>query len=122
MFTDGWSARVGFDGHSNGIVYAYLPGSVKWGTTLGTFRLALGSWVSVVEEVKLNTVGNADGYVKVWVDGELKVDRQGLVFRMTDSLKIDGIYFDTFYGGQTAVFAAPQDTTIDFAEIAVHAQ
>ena len=118
---DGWSARIGFDERGNGTVYAYLPTSVSWGTVIGTVPLARGRWTSVVEEVRLNTVGQADGQIKVWADGRLVVDRQGLVFRTTDSLKIDGLYFDTFYGGQTPRFAAPQDTVIEFAEFAVYA-
>ncbi len=119
--TDGWSARIGFDEHGNGSVYAYLPDSVSWGTVIGSVPLARGRWTSVVEEVRLNTVGRADGQIKVWADGQLVVDRQGLVFRTADALKIDGLYFDTFYGGQGPKFAAPQDTVIEFAEIAVYA-
>ncbi len=119
---DGWSTRVGFDERANGSLYAYLPGSVKWGTSIGKFSLARGDWTSVVQEVKLNAAGRADGYIKVWADGKLVVDRQGLVFRSSQALRIDGIYFDTFYGGQSVKFAAPQDTAIEFADIAVHAR
>lgn len=118
---DGWSARIGFDEHGNASVYAYLPDSVSWGTVVGTFPLAPGHWTAVVEEVRLNTVGQADGHIRLWAGGKLVIDRQGLVFRSTDALKIDGLYFDTFFGGQGPKYAAPQDTSIEFAEFAVYA-
>lgn len=117
---DGWSTRIGFDEHANVTVYAYLPSSQLWGTVIGKIALQPGKWATVSQEVKLNAVGQADGHIKVWVDGQLQIDQEGLLFRTTSALAIDGLYFDTFYGGQTPKFAAPRNTTFEFAEITVH--
>ncbi len=118
---DGWSARIGFDETASGVVYAYLPTSVDWGTHIGKIPLVPGRWMRVVQELRLNSLGRADGSIKVWVDDQLVIDRQGLAIRYTNVLKIDGIYFDTFFGGQSAEYAAPHDTVIKYAEFALWA-
>lgn len=114
---DGWSARLGFDVTGSGVVYAYLPTSKEWGTPIGKIPLLRGEWVAIVQEIVLNTPGHPDGSIRVWANGQLVVEQTDLIFRHTAALKIDGIYFDTFYGGQSADYAAPQDTAFQFAEL-----
>ncbi|RVT53676.1 polysaccharide lyase [Rubrivivax albus] len=118
---DGYSARYMWTGNFAASVYAYLPTSVTYGTPIGSRQIPLrrGEWVHLVQEVKLNSIGAADGYIKVWSDGQLVVDQQGMTFRTSDQLKTDRIYFDVFYGGNDDSWAAPKDTTIEFAEFSV---
>ena len=119
---DGFSARHVWGPKLHGSVYAYLPTSVVWGTLLGGAGIPFkaGVWQLLEQEVKLNTVGRADGYVRVWLDGALVVDSRALVFRYTDELKIESVYFSVFYGGSTDLWKAPKDTWIDFAEFAYY--
>lgn len=119
--TDGFSARYMWTGNFAASVYAYLPSSVKYGTPVGSRQIPLAKnrWVQLVQELKLNTPAMANGHIKVWADGVMVVDQQGLTFRTTSDLKIDSIYFDVFYGGGDDSWAAPQDTTIQFAEFRV---
>lgn len=121
---DGYSARYMWTGNFAASVYAYLPTSVTYGTPVGSRQIPLrrGEWVHLVQEVKLNSIGAADGYIKVWSDGQLVVDQQDMTFRTSDQLKTDRIYFDVFYGGNDDSWAAPKDTTIEFAEFAVQAR
>ncbi len=116
--TDGFSARYMWTGNFAGSVYAYLPTSVVQGTPIGSRQIPLdrGRWIKLTQEIKLNKPGHTDGYIKVWSDDALVVDQQGLTFRTTSTLKVDRIYFDVFYGGSDDTWAAPQDTTIQFAE------
>lgn len=118
---DGFSARYMWTGNFAASVYAYLPTSVKYGTPVGSRQIPLAKnrWIHLVQELKLNTPNRADGHIKVWADGVMVVDQQGLTFRTTANLKINGIYFDVFYGGSDDRWAAPQDTTIQFAEFSV---
>jgi len=118
---DGFSARYMWTGNFAASVYAYLPSSIKYGTPIGSRQIPLerGRWIELVQELKLNTPDQADGHIKVWADGVQVVDQQGLAFRTVDQLKIDAIYFDVFYGGNDDTWAAPQDTTIEFAEFMV---
>lgn len=118
---DGYSARYMWTGNFAASVYAYLPSSVTYGTPIGSRQIPLqrGKWVHLVQEVKLNAIGAADGYIKVWSDGQLVVNQQGMTFRTSDQLKTNRIYFDVFYGGNDDSWAAPKDTTIEFSEFSV---
>lgn len=118
---DGYSARYMWTGNFAASVYAYLPTSVTYGTPVGSRQIPLqrGKWVQLVQEVKLNAIGSADGHIKVWADGQLVVNQQGITFRTSDQLKTNRIYFDVFYGGSDDTWAAPKDTTIEFAEFEV---
>jgi hypothetical protein len=44
-------------------------------------RLARGRWVDIEQEIVLNTPGEKDGILRVWVDGELRLDRWAMRFR-----------------------------------------
>jgi hypothetical protein len=66
----------------------------------------------------LNTPGQLDGAVRVWVDGQLKLENERLLFRTTNRLKIEGVFFSTFFGGGDPTWAPPHDTHADFAAFA----
>ncbi|HUR68250.1 MAG TPA: hypothetical protein VM370_03320 [Candidatus Thermoplasmatota archaeon] len=120
--TDGWSTRMMWREGGKGEVYAYLPTSETWGTSLGrgTWNFtADGTWHSVEQEVVLNLVGSANGIVRVWYDGVKVYEKTGLKFRTVSTLKLDGVFFSTFYGGNDASWSPPKDEHADFAEFAV---
>ncbi|MEW5850736.1 MAG: polysaccharide lyase [Myxococcota bacterium] len=119
--TNGFSTRLMWRTQGDGEVYAYLPTSREHGTSLGrgAWRFIPGRWHVVEQELVLNTPGRADGRVRVWVDDKLVLERGGLSFRTTGELKIEGILFSTFFGGQDETWATPVDTHVDFAGFAV---
>jgi hypothetical protein len=121
---DGFSTRYMWTGNFMASVYAYLPSATKFGIPIGARKIPLkrGSWVQLVQELILNQPGQQDGRIRVWADGRLVVDAQNLRFRDSAALKVDSIKFETFYGGQTPEWAAPDDTTVEFAEFAVWGQ
>jgi hypothetical protein len=89
-----------------------------WGTSLGRgkFRFVPGKWHRLQQQVVLNTIGATDGVVRVWLDGVKVLEAGGLRFRDVPELKIDGIYFTTFFGGNDLSWATPKDTYIEFAD------
>lgn len=119
--SDGFSARLMWNNEGNANAYVYLPTSVTHGTHIGygAVPLARGAWTRIVQEIELNTVGQADGTLRIWADGQLRVDATGLTYRSSNDLLVDGIYFDVFYGGSDDSWAAPQDTTVQFADFEV---
>lgn len=102
-----------------GEVYAYLPTSETWGTSLGrgSFSFTPGSWMSISEYVKLNTPGTEDGVVDLYINNKLVHHATNLRFRDTDSLKIDKFYFETFFGGHEHDWAVPYNTYIEVKNI-----
>ncbi|NEP62702.1 MAG: hypothetical protein F6K31_38250 [Symploca sp. SIO2G7] len=119
--TDGFSARLMWRKNGQGEVYAYLPTSEAYGTSIGrgSWQFQPGIWYRLEQEIKLNTPDQADGEIRLWVNDALVLEQQDMVFRTADSLQIDGIFFSTFFGGGDPSWATPQDTYIDFANFSV---
>jgi hypothetical protein len=119
--TDGWSTRYMWRRGGAGEVYAYLPSSVAHGTSLGrgTWSVATGRWECLTQTVALNTPGRSDGSITVRVDGKQVFSATGLVFRTTPALRIDGVFFSTFFGGGDPSWASPRDQQADFARVSV---
>src|SRR4051794_1354252 len=119
--TDGWSTRYMWRTGGAGEVYAYLPSSVEHGTSLGrgTWSVATGRWQCLAQTVVLNTPGRSDGSITLKVDGKQVFAASALVFRTTPALRIDGVFFSTFFGGGDPSWASPRDQHADFARISV---
>lgn len=119
--TNGFSTRFMWRQQGKGEVYAYLPTSEQYGTSLGSghWQFQPGQWHHLVQEVTLNHPRQADGRIRVWVDEQLVLDQSNLVFRSTDALKIDGIFFSTFFGGGDLSWSTPKETYADFAHFSV---
>ncbi|WP_341676749.1 polysaccharide lyase [Niveibacterium sp. SC-1] len=120
---DGFSARLMWRQGGAGELYAYLPESETWGSSIGRGRWHFepGRWISVEERLRLNTLGQADGEVRILIDGAEVLHAEGLHFRDVATLKADLLLFETFFGGNTADWAPPADTWVDFAGVAVGA-
>jgi hypothetical protein len=116
--TDGFSFRLMWGKGGRGNVYAYLPSSVKYGSGLFVhkFNFQTGRWHQIMQEVVLNTLGQADGVLRMWVDGQSLGEEKGILIRTVDSLRINGMFFDVFFGGNDDTWAPPRDTFIDFAK------
>ncbi len=109
----GFSARFMWRKDGAGEIYAYIPGKPdRRGLSIdrGAWTFPRGSWVTLEEEVVLNTPGAPDGQLRVWVDGALKLRHDDMLYRTSAELGIDGVMADIFYGGKTAEWAAPADT------------
>lgn len=119
--TDGFSTRYMWRSGGDGEVYAYLPTSEDHGTSLGRgcWYFPTDRWVAIEQRVRLNTPNVPDGEVTVWQDGREVLTQTGLLFRTTDELRIDGVFFSTFFGGGDSSWASPVDQYADFAGFAV---
>jgi len=62
-----------------------------------------GRWYHLRHRVVMNTVvdgvGQHDGIVQGWLDGEMVFDVRNIRFRDVTTFDIDGFYFSTFFGG-----------------------
>lgn len=122
--TNGFSTRYMWRTGGAGEVYAYLPTSVAHGTSLGRgdWTWPTGTWTAVEQHVRLNTPGRPDGKVQVWLNGTPAFEQDGLTFRTTATLQIEGLFFSTFFGGGDASWATPRNQYADFAgfELTTH--
>ena len=81
-----------------------------------------GTWLCVEQHVVLNDPEEEDGSVTVWVDGTRTFSEEGMRYRTVADLRIDGIFFSTFYGGADPSWAPSTDQHADFAGFAVSDQ
>ena len=119
--TDGFSTRFMWRTNGDAEVYAYLPTSTNYGTSLGRgdWQFVPGVWHHLEQEVYLNDVGQNNGAIEVSLDGVQVANFSGLNFRSVDSLNIDGVLFSTFFGGSDSSWATPNNTYVDFANFNV---
>lgn len=54
-------------------------------------------WTKIEQEVRLNSPGKDDGYMRVWVDGALTIDRGGLTLRKSPQSVLSGVIADIGY-------------------------
>ncbi len=121
--TNGFSTRYMWRDGGAGEVYAYLPSSREHGTSLGRgyWSFTPGRWTTIHQRVQLNTPGASDGRVAVWLDGKPVLHETGLQFRTSGDLRIDGLFFSTFFGGSDSSWASPAEQYTDFAGFSIFA-
>jgi hypothetical protein len=78
----------------------------------GGFALPRGRWFKVEQEATLNTPKQSDGILRLWIDGELVVDRNDIVYRTKPSVTVSGVAADVHYGGDDAFAPSPKDTKV----------
>jgi hypothetical protein len=66
-----------------------------------------GQWQRLEQEIIVNNVGQKDGILRVWVGGELVVDRTDILYRVDDNVLVAGLMFSTFFGGHDPSWASP---------------
>ncbi|KAJ8321778.1 hypothetical protein KUTeg_000249 [Tegillarca granosa] len=86
----------------------------------GKFQYHHGRWHTFTQYVKLNHHQNHDGELKVWVDGHPVYHETRLLFRNDSSIKIDGIFFSTFFGGNDHTWATKRDTYTLFRDFRLY--
>jgi hypothetical protein len=113
--TPAFSTNVMWRDRGEGEIHAMLPTNKdKRGISLdrGSFKLPRGAWVRIDQEVALNTPGQKDGQLRLWVDGSLMIDKRSITFRNKSDVTLAGGRIDLHYGGTDASYASPKDTTV----------
>ncbi|MDB5165296.1 MAG: hypothetical protein JWM00_186 [Candidatus Saccharibacteria bacterium] len=124
---DGWSSRLMWRGNKLGN-YSYLPKGYEYGQQYpgSTYRnastLTSGKWQCVTLHVRLNEGKTNNGLMETWLDGSKILQVGNLRFRYDNSLKINDILFEAFFGGRNESFASPKDQSAYFDNITLSDQ
>jgi hypothetical protein len=100
-----FSTRLAWNADGNLEIYGHLPGlSSSRGITneLGEASLSRGRWISVDQEVVLNTPGRSNGVLRVWLDGKLSLESRNVAFRADSESAVRGILAEVAYARQPA--------------------
>lgn len=126
--SDGWSSRglfwqppsnaasgatrVGFYVYHADMQGQYGENWFWSGSTLGPDGvLERNQWYEIEVYVKLNTPTQKDGVLRAWADGAEVYEKTDIRFRDVDTLELERVWFDIYYGG---TWTAPADMYIDF--------
>lgn len=84
---------VGMRTESNGQCWGRygVAGDGGIATYTAPLSVAKGVWHTVELEAQMNTVGQADGWQKMWLDGVLKGEWNGIVFRTSSALQWNAV-------------------------------
>ncbi|MEM1107989.1 MAG: polysaccharide lyase [Planctomycetota bacterium] len=123
--TNGWSSRNMWLSGGRLTFYCYhmdMPGKygqhLFWKNSNGSdFKFRKNVWYTIKHEVKMNTPGKKDGYVKGWINGRLALNRQNLRFRTTSSLGINRLNVGAWRGGNDRSWAVGTSNYIDLDNI-----
>jgi hypothetical protein len=58
-------------------------------------------WYCIEQYVRVNSVGQRNGVMRAWVDGELAFEKTDLHLRDILALKIEKVWMNVYYGGST---------------------
>ncbi|HSH49699.1 MAG TPA: hypothetical protein VK991_14070 [Halomonas sp.] len=117
---NGFSLRLMWRKEGQGELYTYvLKPQQRYGVSMGrgNWHFPREEWVDIELEARLNTPGEADGVTRVWVDGELVLERRDIIYRSTPALHVDGLMFSTFFGGTGDGWRTPRRQHVDFASL-----
>jgi hypothetical protein len=112
---DGFSARLAWrQGDVGGVTVRSTTGEEVRSISAETdgFAFPRGRWTKVEQEVVLNTPKQADGILRVWIDGQLAVDRASIAYRASPGVTVSGVAANVFYGNDDGAGSAPKDTKI----------
>ena len=76
-----------------------------------------GQWHNMVQRVKVNDGGQANGEIDVWMDNEQVLDIDGL--RFTNGQGIDAMYFSSFHGGNGSKWWPEEEVNAYFDDFVV---
>ncbi|KAF4610734.1 hypothetical protein D9613_006650 [Agrocybe pediades] len=85
----------------------------------GAFKFATGAWTTISERVKLNDVGQANGELELFVNGQSVINVGGLILRDSAAGRIRGMQMQTFFGGSKPQFKSPKDQDLFFSDFSV---
>ena len=91
--------------------YQNIVCNLEYGHSFGcrTFRFTRGKWHRLGQYLKLNPPGGRDGEIRMQFDGKDFFELGSLIFRKDFKVKIDTLYFNTFFGVSTSDWASTPD-------------
>ncbi len=118
----GFSARPMWSDGGQIVFYVYHQDMKnQYGDSWGwweDFKFETEKWYNVTFRVVLNSFSNGkalnNGILEGFIDGKLMFQRSDLKFRSLESITIDRMSIDAFFGGGDEFFAATRDEWIDY--------
>jgi hypothetical protein len=97
--SEAFSVRLAWDDKGKLDILSHMPGvsAPRVANERPATELPRGRWVSVDQEVVLNTPGRSDGIVRVWLDGMLHFESRKVAFRTDANAAVRGVLAEVAY-------------------------
>lgn len=124
-----FTARLMWQQGGNITPYCYTAENLtRWGTNYGTgfgksLPISTNTWYKIDQTIKLNDLGKSNGECVITINDVLLCDIHDIIWRNNQTLKIEGVFMSSFFGGHTGVdgsddtYETMVNTTIDFSDI-----
>ena len=126
---NGFSTRNMWREGGEFVLYLYVPKQKNYGENVKhpygldipyKAKLTPGKWQYLVQRVRLNTPGKADGIFEGWIDGEKKVSLDNIMYRRSwQTYPIELFWFSTFFGGSGPEWEPSTHQYAEFSEFVV---
>ena len=126
--SNGFSARIMWRKDARGEAYVYHKNQPeKYGESFAfpeDFRFPTGQPIQVRLAVGMNTGGQRDGILRVWMTlpeqvERLVVERTDMEWRSADTFSVDSLLFETFHGGNDNTWAPTRPCYTEFTDLKV---
>jgi hypothetical protein len=134
---DCFSVRVMWRRNGDGEAYIYTnkdtwteelcdtPGTrceSKAGMSLmrGAFKFDKERWIKIAITVSMNDLGKSNGYLRMDVDGETKIESQALTYRSTKDVFPEAFTFSTWFGGGDVTWSPSTTVEAYFRGFAIY--
>ena len=126
--SNGFSARIMWRKDGRGEAYVYHKNQPeKYGESFAfpeDFRFPTGQPIQVRLDVGMNTGGQRDGILRVWMTlpeqiERLVVERTDMEWRSADTFNVDSLLFETFHGGNDNTWAPTRPCYTEFTDLRV---
>lgn len=121
---NGFTARMMWRRDAEGELYLYYPDMKQsHGDSVGRGNFVFdtsGGWHTIRQEVKLNEIGQSNGFIRVWYDGEPVIEATDLRLRTKDDVLIEGMMHTVFFGGGDRSWAAARNEYVDTRNFRIH--
>lgn len=120
-FDTGFSVRFSWKKDGFLDTYSVFPGSSKfWDYSwVKMFQFVAGQEYNIKQKIKLNSPGNNDGILQVFVNGKSVYLNTEMIFRTDADVKINKLLFNTFFWWSDDSWATPEETYIIFNNLKV---
>lgn len=126
--SNGFSARLMWRKDGRGEAYVYHKNQPeKYGESFAfpeDFRFPTSKPIQVRLAVGMNTVGQRDGSLRVWItlpeqEERLVVERIDMEWRSADTFDVDSLLFETFHGGNDQTWAPTRHCHAEFTDFKI---
>ena len=76
------------------------------------FQLSTGRWTSVQKEIVLNNPGQENGLLRLWINGDLVVDRKDIAWRKTDAMALSNVQANIGYVSLQKQKRVPENSVV----------